>query len=141
MAMLSVPVLAQGIAGNGGVDILGDNGGIFETEGSAFRFPEMQDTNIDSLTVGNDRARAFGNFWQRTPVATATNDLEIKKNQYSGNCSPCSVTEYDSTTDYEGCMDPCTKVNIEQIKVGNRDAMAFGPASAANYIKIVTNQQ
>ena len=37
--------------------------------------------------------------------------------------------------------DCCIKVNIEQINVGNREAMAFGPASAANYIKIVTNQQ
>jgi hypothetical protein len=29
MAMLSVPVLAQGISGNGGVDILGKDGGIY----------------------------------------------------------------------------------------------------------------
>lgn len=131
MAMLSVPVLSQGLAGDGGVDILGNNGGIFETEGSAFRFPAMQDTNIDSLTVGNDKALAMGNIWQKMPLATATNDLVIKKNQDSGNCSPCG----------ELCQDPCTKVNIETIKVGNREAMAFGPASAANYIKIVTNQQ
>jgi hypothetical protein len=131
MAMLSVPAMSQnyGLAGNGGVDVLGT--GIFETDGAAFRFPSMQDTNIDSLDVGNDKALAFGNIWQKTPIATATNNLEIKKNQDSGNCSPCGTS----------CFDPCTKVNIDQIKVGNREAMAFGPASAANYIKIVTNQQ
>jgi hypothetical protein len=135
MAMLSVPVLAQGIAGNGGVDILGQNGGIFETEGSAFKFPEMQDTNIDTLTVGNDKALAFGNIWQKTSLATATNNLEIKKNQDSGVCNCCP-----STVDFP-CSDCCIKVNIDQIKVGNRDAMAFGFASATNNVKIVANQQ
>jgi hypothetical protein len=141
MAMLSVPTMSQnyGLAGNGGVDVLGT--GIFETDGAAFRFPSMQDTNIDSLDVGNDKALAFGNIWQKTRIATATNNLEIKKNQDSGNCSPC-VTETIVDEDYYlDCSDPCTKVNIEQINVGNREAMAFGPASAANYIKIVTNQQ
>jgi len=39
-----------------------------------------------------------------------------------------------------GCQDACLKVNIEQIKVGNREALAFGSASATNNIKIVTNQ-
>jgi hypothetical protein len=132
MAMLSVHVMAQGIVGNGGVDILGKDGGIFETEGSAFKFPERQDTNIDSLTVGDDRALAIGNIWQKSPIATATNNLEIKKNQHSGNCSPCGGSL---------CLDSCIKVNIDTIKAGNRVAMAYGPASAANYIKIVTNQQ
>jgi hypothetical protein len=128
MAMLSVPVLAQGIGGNGGVDILGKDGGIFETEGSAFKFPELQDTNVDTLTVGNDKALAFGNAWQRAPEAFATNNLEIKKNQDSGVCNAT-------------CPDCCIKVNIDQIKVGNREAMAFGFASATNNVKIVANQQ
>ena len=131
IAMLSISAMAQGnygLAGSGGVDILGT--GIFETDGVLTRFPVDQDTNIDTLDVGNDKAMAFGNIWQKTPRATATNNLEIKKNQDSGNCSPCE-TGYDS----------CIKVNIDQIKVGNRMAMAFGPASAANYVKIVTNQQ
>jgi hypothetical protein len=122
VAVLSVHVMAQGIAGIGGVDILGKNGGIFETEGTAFRFPEMQDTNIDNLIVGDDKALAIGNNWHKKPLATATNNLEIKKNQ-EANCSPC------------------TKVNIDMIKAGNRKAMAIGPSDAANYIKIVTNQQ
>lgn len=123
VTMLSVHVMAQGIAGNGGVDILGKNGGIFETEGTAFRFPELQDTNIDNLIVGDDKALAIGDNWHKKPLATATNNLEIKKNQNSGNCSPC------------------TKVNIDMIKAGNRKAMAYGPSDAANYVKIVTNQQ
>ncbi|MFZ3148570.1 MAG: hypothetical protein WA137_05965 [Methanothrix sp.] len=141
MAMLSVPVMAQGLAGNGGVDILGreGNGGIFETDGSAFNFPEGQDTNMDTLTVGNDKALAFGNIWQTTPVATATNNLEIKKNQDSGECSSCDVL--DEFGEPIGCTDSCIKVNIDQINVGNREAMAFGFATATNNVKIVANQQ
>jgi hypothetical protein len=136
--MLSIQALAQGMGGNGGVDILGreGNGGIFETEGSAFNFPEDQDTNVDTLDVGNDNAMAFGNIWQG-PVATATNNLEIKKNQDSGVCACCSAEEFG----YGNCSDCCIKVNIDQIKVGNREAMAFGFASATNNVKIVANQQ
>jgi hypothetical protein len=144
MAMLSVPVMAQGIAGNGGVDILGrdGNGGIFETDGSAFRFPDREDTNVDDLTVGNDKALAFGNIWQKTPLATATNNLEIKKNQDSGLNTCCNATKQNADGSYEeGCQDCCIKVNIDQIKVGNREAMAFGFASATNNVKIVANQQ
>jgi hypothetical protein len=134
IAMLSLPVMGQGLAGNGGVDILGQNGGIFETEGSAFKFPEFQDTNVDTLVVGNDKALAFGNAWQKAPATFATNNLEIKKNQDSGVCDCCSNG---STS----CQDCCIKVNIDQIKVGNREALAFGFASATNNEKIVANQQ
>jgi hypothetical protein len=49
MAFLSVPVLSQGIPGDGGFDTSHPaEGGICETEGSAFEFPEAQDTNIDT---------------------------------------------------------------------------------------------
>jgi hypothetical protein len=139
MAMLSVPVMAQGLAGDGGVDILGrdGSGGIFETEGAAFRFPEYQDTNVDTLTVGNDKALAFGNIWQKTPIATATNNLEIKKNQDSGVCDQAGCCQVEGLP----CTDCCVKVNIDQINVGNREAMAFGFASATNNVKIVANQQ
>jgi len=136
--MLSVSAMAQGnygLAGSGGVDILGT--GIFETDGSLIRFPEAQDTNIDTLDVGNDKALAFGNIWQKTPVATATNNLEIKKNQDTGECACCSAEEFG----FGNCSDCCIKVNIDQIRVGNREAMAFGFASATNNIKIVANQQ
>ena len=141
IAMLSISAMAQnnyGLAGSGGVDILGT--GIFETDGSLIRFPEAQDTNIDTLVVGNDKALAFGNIWQKTPVATATNNLEIKKNQDSGVCAPCQILdEFGELVD--GCMDSCIKVNVDQITVGNREAMAFGFASATNNVKIVANQQ
>jgi hypothetical protein len=131
-SMLSVHVMAQGIVSDGGADLLGKSGGIFETEGTTFKFPAAQDTNHDRTVVGDDKALAIGNFWNKKPIATATNNLEIKKNQDSGNCSPCGGSL---------CLDACTKVNADSIKVGNRKAMAIGPAEAANYIKIVTNQQ
>jgi hypothetical protein len=135
VAMLSVHVMAQGTSGYGAVDVLGKDGGIFETEGSAFSFPEFQDTNIDTVTVGNDRALAFGNIWQKNPGATATNNLEIKKNQDSGACI-CSNGGIDNAS--PTC---CIKVNMEQVNVGNREAMAFGSATATNNIKVVVNQQ
>jgi hypothetical protein len=137
IAMLSVPVMAQGISGSGGVDILGTNGGIFETDGSAFRFPELTDTNVDTLTVGNDRALAFGGFWHRGPMAVATNNLEIKKNQDSGACDCCTSGEAGKSS----CQDCCIKVNVEQVTVGNRNALAFGSAAAVNNVKLVLNQQ
>ena len=133
MAMISVPVLAQGLAGSGGVDILGKDGGIFETEGSAFKFPEFQDTNVDTLNVGNDKALAIGNMWGNIDP-TATNNLEIKKNQDSGECTCCRTGE-------APCHDCCIKVNLEQVNVGNREAMAFGFAAATNNVKVVANQQ
>jgi hypothetical protein len=151
IAILVAPIMADdfGLAGSGSVDILGS--GIFETDGSAFKFPDAQDTNIDLLTVGNDRALAIGPA--RDPVAT--NNLEIKKNQDSGECNCCDrendhrnsrntqgCDRCDRTTgNVSPCHDCCIKVNLEDIKVGNRDAMAFGSSSADNYVKIVTNQQ
>jgi len=33
------------------------------------------------------------------------------------------------------------QVNIDQIKIGNRDALAFGFASATNNVKVIANQQ
>jgi hypothetical protein len=131
----------QAKVSEGGTDILGD--GIFETDGGAFQFPVLADTNFDSVQVGNDKATAFGMgdgfpFGFRNGPARAQNNLEIKKNQHSGNCSPCET--YDAESDFWGCEDACLKVNIEQIKVGNREALAFGSASATNNIKIVTNQ-
>jgi hypothetical protein len=133
IALLSVPALGQqsAVAGEGNVDVIGD--AIFEAEGSVFRFDTFQDTSFDSVTVGNDKALAFG--WYAKDYANAQNNLEIKKNQDSGDCECCS--EIDQTT----CSDCCYKVNLEQIKVGNREAMAFGFASATNNVKIVTNQQ
>jgi hypothetical protein len=143
IAMLAIPAMADGnygLAGSGGVDILGT--GIFETEGALMKFPDAQDTNIDTLVVGNDKALAFGNIWQKTPLATATNNLEIKKNQDSGECAPCNLLPEDPEDPTPiSCTDSCVKVNIDQISVGNREAMAFGFATATNNVKIVANQQ
>jgi len=146
LAVLSMSAMAQltdGQIGTSGTDILGT--GIFETNGAAITFPEAQDTNIDTMVVGNDKAIAFGNVWQETGMATAANDLEIKKNQDTGECEWCYETEDTAsggdTDNYSGCKDPCIKVNVDQITVGNREARAYGFSSATNHIKIVANQQ
>ncbi|VVB72900.1 Uncharacterised protein [uncultured archaeon] len=128
---LVAPVMGQGaLVGSGGVDILGQ--GIFETMGSAFKFPAASNTNYDSVDVGNDKALAIGTgnnfpFGFRNGPAIAQNNLKIKKNQDTGNsevCNSCSP-----------------KYNVEQIKVGNRGALAFGFATAVNNVEIVANQQ
>jgi hypothetical protein len=140
--MLSVSALA----GCDSKDVLAS--GVFETEESSIKFPAGQDTNIDSLEVGNDKALAYGSIFMRTPKATAVNNLEIKKNQDSGKCECCkdklNSTEPSrfgpSIVETEDCVDCCIKVNVDQIKVGNRDALAFGFAAAENNVKIVANQ-
>jgi hypothetical protein len=116
-------------------DILGN--GIFESS-DGLRFPVVSDTNFDSITVGNDNARAFG--WDgffpfSSPKAKAENNLEIKKNQQVGPCECCPTL--DNTTP---CQDCCTTVNIDQVHVGDRTAQAFGNAEAVNNVKLVLNQ-
>jgi hypothetical protein len=145
------------MVGSGGVDILGQ--GIFETGSSAFKTPPSADTNFDSIDVGNDVARAIGAGvgWTIGGIALnggnvqALNNLEIKKNQNSGECACCQALDTSCP-----CQDCCTKYNIEQIKVGSRSAQAIGawvgPAIiagagnaggvvASNTVKIVTNQE
>ena len=134
LAVFALPAMAQGFSGD--VDILGKDVGIFEKEGAAFRFPEQEDVNVDTLTVGNDRALAFGGLLPWNGLTTATNNLEIKKNQDSGECACCQALDAAAP-----CSDCCIKVNIDQISVGNRQALAFGFASATNNVKIVANQQ
>jgi len=156
MAAFAVPALAQSaLAGTGGVDILGQ--GIFETGGSAFKFPADADTNFDSVEVGNDHALAIGGAVQRAgpfgtnlAAVTAQNNLKIKKNQDSGECACCQALDPSCP-----CKDCCTKYNVEQIKVGSRSATAIGlslqgafpfawnsaSTLAQNNVEIVTNQQ
>jgi hypothetical protein len=148
-AALAAPAMAQGaMVGSGGVDILGQ--GIFETEGSAFKFPAAANTNYDSIKVGSDGATAIGagagpgilNWAGNWGSVSALNDLEIKKNQDTGDAATC-----------QSCS---PKYNVEQIEVGNRNALAIGAwagpgiantagnvggISAVNRVKIVTNQQ
>jgi hypothetical protein len=141
LALITVPVMAQGGMGSsGGMDQLGYVGsGILESEGSVFQVPTESDVNYDSVSVGNDKATSFGTTWgwmNHYGPANAVNNLEIKKNQDSGICESCCTGD-DACAE---CKDACLKVNVEQIKVGNRDVMAFGFANAANNVKIVTNQ-
>jgi len=148
LAAFAAPALAQtAMIGSGGVDILGQ--GIFETGASAFKFPAAVNANYDSIDVGNDRARAIGvgfggqigAFNDNTKQVTAQNNLKIKKNQDTGDSQTCTACS--------------PKYNIEQVKVGNRNAMAIGFGSlqggifnhnavsvlAQNNVEIVTNQQ
>jgi len=148
LAVLAFSVVASCLATMDGSDVLGRYGGIFETDESAFQFPASQDTNIDSLRIGNEKAMAFNNIWQKIGLASAVNNLEIKKNQDSGNCECCQRSlDNDSPNidcrmaNHTPCKDCCTKVNTDQISAGNREAFAFGYSNAANYVKIVTNQR
>jgi len=150
LAAFAVPAMAQ--CGSG--DILGQ--GIFETGNSAFKFPTGVDVNFDSVEVGNDHALAIGGsaqagigFGSNMAAVTAQNNLKIKKNQDSGECACCQALDPSCP-----CKDCCTKVNVEQIKVGSRSATALGlsvqgtfPFSrsssstlAQNNVEIVSNQ-
>jgi hypothetical protein len=155
-AAFAAPSMAQSsMVGSGGVDILGQ--GIFETGGSAFKFPAAADTNFDSIDVGNDRALAIGAgigqigiLNQNIAQVTAQNNLKIKKNQDSGECACCQALDTSCP-----CQDCCTKYNVEQVKVGDRSATAIGvgfgqlgilsqntvSTLAQNNVEIVTNQQ
>lgn len=128
MAMVAVPAMAQD------VDMMSQ--GMFQTADNAFKFPIVTDTNFGNIIVGNDYARAFGwggpgPFWKAQ--ADAQNNLEIKKVQNVGACESCCP-------DCGKCTDACVTVNIEQIKLGDRNAQAIGFASAKNNIKIFTSQ-
>lgn len=133
MLAAALALAAPAMGGDCAKDVLGD--GMFMMEGSSLSFPVHQDTNFDSIAVGDDKAMAFGMTWGKHHPAIAANDLEIKKNQDSGDCECCQALDSSCP-----CKDCCQKLNIEQINVGNRKAMAFGSASATNSIKIVTNQ-
>ncbi len=138
-ASFVIPALAQDMMWR--EEILGE--AVFEGM-SELKFPAGQDTNIDMLSVGNDKALAFGSTWGAHGIdPTAENNLDIKKNQDSGSCNSCCDSEaaIDNASPCAVCQDACTKVNIEQIKVGNREALAFGFGThAMNNVNIVTNQ-
>ncbi len=151
LAAFAAPALAQtAMIGSGGVDILGQ--GIFETGGSAFKFPAAVNANYDSIKVmGTDRAQAIGagvgpgigiGLAVNTATVNAANNLRIKKNQDTGDSLTCTACS--------------PKYNVETIEVGNRVAQAigagvggigiraagnFGGVSATNNVEIVTNQQ
>lgn len=135
LALVVIPIMAQDGFSGKGTDILGN--GILESS-DGFKFPVVADTNFDSITVGNDNAKAYGfeGFFPFTgPKAKAENNLEIKKNQQVGQCECCGILDNCSP-----CQDCCTTVNIEQVHVGDRNANAFGLASAVNTVKLIFNQ-
>jgi hypothetical protein len=129
LAVFAVPAMAGAC---GSDDVLGQ--GIYETENTAFTIPARVDVNLDELQVGNDFALAVGR-------ANAENNLKIKKNQDSGATDCCAPVG-------GGCNDCGNKVNIENLKVGTRTALAvgFGPGvppamtKSTNNVEIVTNQ-
>lgn len=134
MALFFAPAMAENAMGGDSVDIL--HNGIFETDGNAFSFPvDFLNTNYGSIQVGDDKASSFGMgssfpFGYKNGPANAENNLEIKKNQDAG-----------PRFDVESGFDTSNKLNIEQIKVGDRTAQAFGYATAVNNVKIVSNQE
>jgi hypothetical protein len=141
LAIVAVPGMAkESSAMMSGTDILGN--GIFESS-DGLKFPESitSDINFDSMTVGNDNARAFG-FEGMFPFfnepAKAVNNLEIKKNQQVGPCESCC--KEGSPESCSACQSPCTTVNIDQVHVGDRNAFATGNAEAVNNVKLVLNQ-
>jgi hypothetical protein len=125
-----------------GTDVLGN--GIFESS-DGLNFPEgslsgsvLADTNFDSITVGNDRANAYGFegfFPFESNPAKATNNLEVKKNQQVGQCECCQAQDSSCP-----CKDCCITTNIDQVHIGDRTANAFGNAEAVNNVKLVLNQ-
>jgi uncharacterized protein YegL len=105
------------------------------------------DRNFDSLEVGSDSAIAMNSFMGPRLKTLATNNLEIKKNQDSGACPDDCCDPWiksvgpDGTVESHDCKDCCTKYNRDTIKVGSRDAIAFGMASATNNVKVVAEQK
>jgi hypothetical protein len=132
LAICAAPVMAKESSSMmSGTDVLGN--GIFESS-DGLNFPEgslsgsvLADTNFDSITVGNDRANAYGFegfFPFESNPAKATNNLEVKKNQQVGPLLNNSSVI----------------VNIDQVHIGDRSAQAYGNAEAVNNVKLVLNQ-
>jgi hypothetical protein len=117
-------------------------------------FPSGQDSNFDQLTVGNDQAIAAGVpgwFFWGDPVAK--NNLNIEKVQKSvKECKSCceareetkdgkEVEIGESPDKCQSCQNACSLVNLEQIHVGTRIAIASGPRTLAeNNVNIKTVQ-
>jgi hypothetical protein len=141
--LVSIAVLVHGEGGvvlNGNSDSLGDE--IFTADGSVLKFPAEQSADIDSLDIGDDRAISIANGFLLASHGgdpSAENGIEIIKNQESG------VVMFDNVSPGHILVAPDNvspnHINVDRIKAENRDAQAFGSASAANKIKIVVGQQ
>jgi len=125
LAVFAVPAMAQ----CGSSEVL--EMGVYETATTAFTIPAKVDVNLDQLITGPDVAIALAG-------GQAENKLKIKKNQDSGDTDCCAPVG-------GGCNDCGNKVNIENLQVAGRVAVAvgfnpFGPSRANNNVEIVTNQ-
>jgi len=125
LAVFAVPAMA--ICGSSEVLEMG----VYETATTAFTIPAKADVNHDQLITGGDVAIAVVG-------GQAENELKIKKNQDSGDCSCCAPVN-------QVCSDCCNKVNVEDLRIAGRVAIAlggspFGPSRANNKVEIVTNQ-
>jgi len=125
LAVFAVPAMAQ----CGSSEVL--EMGVYETATTAFTIPAKVDVNHDQLITGQDVAIALVG-------GQAENKLKIKKNQDSGDTDCCAPVG-------GGCNDCGNKVNVEDLRVAGRVAIAvgfnqFGPSRANNNVEIVTNQ-
>ncbi|MGA9098001.1 MAG: hypothetical protein WB392_03625 [Methanotrichaceae archaeon] len=112
------------------------NGGAFRSDSTELSIPDMTNVNFDGVTTGSDSALAFGPEWgfKSSIPPKAENNLEIMKNQQSGMSGTNTTSPGQIGYGAYNITNPT--INIEQIKLGNRQALAFGSAIATNNIKI-----
>ena len=123
------------------------NGGALRSDGTELSFPDLTNANFDGVTTGSDSALAFGPEWgfKSSIPPKAENNLELKKDQETGmsginTTSPEQAAFMGATGQTpHNITDPT--INVEQIKLGNRQALAFGSATATNNIKITVVQK
>jgi len=117
------------------------------------KFPAGQDGNYGQVNVGNDKAISTMGAWRFGADPVATNNLNIEKIQKSlGECKSCcegseadggapTVEFGESPHECAACKNACSLINLEQINVGSREAIALGPStSATNNVNIKTVQ-
>ena len=159
MVMALAAIAVPAVTADGRVE-LGE--AVFQS--GSISFPAGQDANYDHLNVGNDKAiavqGAFRWFFGADPVAK--NNLDIEKIQKSGEkCESCCMAEEHhggcqggvcasgeggpefgkSPDKCSACQNACSLINLEQLNVGSRQAIASGPNTLAeNNVKIKTVQ-
>jgi len=154
MVLAVAAIAVPAVTADGGCkdSVLGE--AVFQT--GDISFPAGQDANFDQINVGNDKAIAVAGpmrFFGFDPVAK--NTLNIDKVQKSlQECKSCcetdqkempqgaTVMEFGPSPDHcSACQNACSLINVEQIKVGDRTAIASGPSTTAeNTVNIKTAQ-
>jgi|GEM_PF-3092940 len=93
------------------------------------------DKSSSSIQMGKSNTNAIGVIGKPSSVfgrqAVAANNIEIKKNQDAGGCTPCQ----------NNCRDACTKVDLDMIKIRDRSSSAWGSSDATSSVRIITNQE